>query len=383
MRVVINKNVLQDCLKVLSSSVQKDGEITSSILFKVEEGKLTMKASNNQVYTNIVLTTEDGVEETKGEGVFAVKESRLSKWISNVLDDSIEVGLNGDQVTFKCGSVESPFPSIKDHNQFPSKRFETAYDTSEVISEVSVGTILQSLGFVSPMVSDSISNSDPTGKLKVAQVRDGQLFGTDAKLMALYCCPKLDTGWKIGQEQISPARTYLKRQDDDFQIKIRATDTVFFFEVAPGSFFGFSKQRHDLPVFNGIPDTLVEDDVWSLDKDHLKQAIGALLATADENDKYLKIKVKGTGDTANLLLSMRTYAERKNATVTVPCNRSRGTEDLEFSAAHPLLTKALGSFDEDFHLAYSPQEKYLKFYEETLEGDTKICLMTLREDIVL
>lgn len=381
MKLAIEKEALKDALKVLSSSTKKQpGAITSFVLFKVEDETLTLKASDNFVYTNLVITDEDGLLELSGEGVFTLEEARLSKWISNVIDDRIDIELDGKEVTLRCGSFESPFPCMPPDN-FPSKIFDASYMSAEELSTVEAGVLLDALSFIKGFPASSNSNSDPTGKFQVAQIRGDELQGTDSRMLGIYKSAKLGSEFKIGCEQIGPALAYLKKQSEKAPIRVLQADTFYFFELNEDSYFGFNRPRVDLPRLSNVPTDQIEADVWDIEKSNLKQAIGALRATADPEDNRLRIMITGAGEDARVTLEKRAAMGEKSATVSFGCNRTKSTgQDLAIEASDEFVEKAISSYGETISVAFNNADKYLKFREETEAGDLKVCLMTLRPE---
>lgn len=381
MKLAIEKHALKDALKLLSPSVKKQpGMITSTILFRVEDGALTLKASDIFVYTHFGITDEDGLIEVNGEGVFTVEADRLSNWVDNVIEDRVEITFDGADVVLRCGSFESPFPSEPPEN-FPSKIFDSAHASAEELATVDVGVLLEALSFIKDFPATELSNSDPNGKFQVAQLRDDEFQGTDSRILGIFKSEKLSADFKVNRDQIKPAIKYLKKQSEKAPVRILKSDTFYFFEVSDNSFFGFQGPRVDLPVLSNVPMDQVEDDVFDIKTSNLDSAIGALRATADPDDCHVRIKVTGDGDDGVVTLTKRAAMGKKNATVSFGCARTKSTgKDLTLEASDEFIETALSTYGDEISVAYSESDKYLKFREETPAGDLKVCLMTLRPE---
>lgn len=378
MKVLIEKHALKDALGLLASSVKKQpGAITSYILFYAhKDGQVKLRASDNFVYTNIVLGAADGVREVEGHGEFTVEADRLNKWVSNVPDEVIQISLGEEgEVIFKGGSLESPFPSQPAEN-FPSKVFESARGSAKDLCTVNLGVLLDALGFIKDFPSDSTSNTDPTGKFRVAQLRGDELQGTDSAVLGIFKSASFGADFKIGADQIGPALAYLKRQPEDTEVVLKETDTFYFFETSEDSYFGFVRPRVDLPRLTNVPTGEEEPEIFEVEKAALKSALNALRATADADDNVTAFTV----ESGVLSLSKKAVVGGKTATTRIPCTNSKsaGGAPVRFSVNDAALEKAMSSYGDNFFIAYNEQGSYIKLRELTPAGDTKICLMTLR-----
>jgi hypothetical protein len=381
-KIIVNKKALRAGIKLLSSSTkQQPGVITSSILFQVSENTLTLKASDNFVYTNLVLGPENGLEKCEGEGSFTVEFKNLNKWISNVVDDNVEIETQDDslEVLFKCGSFESPFMS-KDPNNFPSKAFDSARADVSHLTELPNGKLIESLSFVRDFISPTITTTDPTGNFTIAEVRNDNVVATDTITLAYYKHPSLNVPFTIGYDQVTSLLAYLKQQNQDSVVKYSETESFVFLEAEDSSYFGFTKPRQSLPSMDNIPFGLIEDEVFEIETDFLKQAIGALLATANSDDPVVFLTLGGEGGNSSLQLKMKTSAGKNHATVALDCARLKQSSPvLEFAAPHDRILKALASYGDVVKVAFQAGS-YLKFYEDTSDGAVKTCLLTVRPE---
>lgn len=382
-KLIVDKKILRDSVKMLTSSVKaQPGAITSSVLFSVNNNTLTLKASDNFVFTSLELTQDNGLDKVDGTGEFTVDHKNLTKWLANVAENVVEINHDGNSDVFMtCGSVESPFPS-KDPSTFPSQAFEKAFSASENSMQVNVATITDALTFIRDFVSTSTTNADPAGNFTISECQNSFFVGTDTKTLGLYKHDSLTADLKISHSQISAAISYLKQLSPEDSVTVKKTDNFTFIQGTDSSYFGFTKPRQELPSPNGIEFALGENEVMEVNRDELKQAIGALLATADPNDPVLLVKVQGSGEEANIVLVMKTYKGSKPATVSIPCTRVKENIGmLEFTASHELLTKALSSYSDTFSLAYCPQHNYLKLYEVDEHDGIKMSLLSLMPDM--
>lgn len=376
MRIEIERHALRDALALLSSSVKKQpGAITSYILFSVSEDKVRLRASDNFVYTNVVLGAADGVREVVGQGEFTVEADRLAKWVANVTGEYVQVTYEGEsEVVLRSGTYESPFMSQPADN-FPSKVFEASRGEAEEKGEVRVEVLEEALTFIKDFPSDTTSNTDPTGKFRVAQMRGDELQGTNAVVLGVYKSEQLGHAFKIGVEQIGPALAYLKRQPEDTIIRTRETETFYFFEVDAESYFGFVKPRVDLPELKDVPTGQEESEIFEVEKVVLKQALNALRATADPDNTSATFTVEN----GIVTLSKQAVLGDRVARVEIPCTPVKtGGESFKFTANDVTLEKVMSTYGENFTIAYNDTGQYIKLREELPGGGRKVCLMTLR-----
>ena len=380
MRLVVEKDMVLNALKNLKPSVSNDvEEVTSHVLFDVgPENQLTIKGSNNFVYTSLSFGMEDGVIESEGNASFTVDLVKLSKWVKNVMDDDIEFLLEDGKLSARCGSFETPLPTMN-AKEFPSSIFDPEFESSEEISTIMASLFIESITFISKFVSDSTSNSDPTGKFKVAQLRDGEFQGTNSKVLGIFKSDSLGCDIKVGYDQIRPVLSYLKRFSENQEMKITKSDNFFFLSANDGSYFGYVIPRNDLPKLTSIPTELVERDVWNVKKDSVEQAIGALKAVADPEDMNLSIKLEGTDGDSKMTFSKRAALNGNDAVASFGCERIKSSgETLSISVSHDLIENALSSYGDNISIAYNGASNYIKFYEETEVKDLKLCLIALR-----
>lgn len=380
MELVVEKSALKDAISLLAPSTKKkEGMITSCLLFEVEEGLLKMTASDRLVYTQTLLDENGGLVRAEGKARFTIEEARLSQWIGNVLGDEIQFAQEGNSITLSCGTFESPFTS-QDPDRFTANAiYVKQFRDSELLFTTEVVTLLDALSFVKPFVSTREENNDPNGRLKVAQLRDKTLLGTDSRLLAIYDEPSLGDGFKVGHEQLGQVLSFLKRQNEGAPLEVRETDNIFFLKITDDNWFGFAKPSQDLPNMSSLPTDLIEPDVWEVDKSSLRSALGALQATAEATDVHLTTKLSGEGDNAILSMSMRAAKRDIPAHVDLRVNRTKSTDqDLEFICDINALTQVLGAYDGTVTIAYDTNSAYLKFHQKQDTGASKICLMTLR-----
>lgn len=381
MHLVLDKKVLKETLSLMMSSVKKQmGAITSTILFQVEGGTVVLKASDNFVYTNLELNSENGVLEVEGEGRFTIEADRLSAWISNITEDAVTFSIIEEGVLLKSGTFESPFPS-KDPLTFPSKMFDASYQNVQPLFETQVIHLIEALSFVMSFVSTGTSHADPGGRLQNADLNGNSFIGTDGKLLGIYKSTRFNSNLVIGLDQIKPALSYLKKQDPEATVQVLSAENFYFFRISDRSYFGYTRPRHRLPEFKGMSTDLIEPDVFEVNKEHLKNALGALKATSDPDDLTLKVRLVKGNDTDVMYLSMKAAKGKKDASVALECNILKTSEgDIEFSTSHARVEKAIQTYTDNISIAYNGAQSYLKLREQTEDGDVKVCIMTLQLD---
>ena len=110
-------------------------------------------------------------------------------------------------------------------------------------------------------------------------------------MIGFYMDSALDGVLRIGQEQLSQVESFLKRQDSDAPVEVLKGDKLSFLKINDKVWFGFIQPKAQLPMdqLKNIPKDLNEGEIFEVEPSALKAAIGALKATAEDQDSKLKL----------------------------------------------------------------------------------------------
>ena len=383
-KMKIHKDALLEALSLTNLAAKKGtGIISSSTLFVPENGGLTLKASDRRVLSSTKI--EEGPEglisiSGSSQTPFTIESYRLSQWAENIFSDEITLEIDPSDRNVKaiCGDAEAYFRSL-DPQSFPD--FESQYKDAEHEFSCTMGEFSSALGFVKPFVGGANSGSN---KLKVAQLRGNQFFGTNNRILAIYESSSLDAEVKVGKDEINRVLSFIKTQEGDTEMDVLASDNLFFLKTEHGELFGFTKPFGDLPKLQVVPNKLDEPEIWSLNKSELNHAIAALTASASEDDYTLKVEFSASERASNassMTLKMRDAQDKHDATMDVSAvvDKQDTDSDVSFKVNYEFLVSALGLYSgNEVTAAFNEEGKYLKLYEQTEDGDLKICLITLR-----
>lgn len=382
-KLTINKDALLEAMSLTNLATKKGtGIISSSTLFELDDDGVVLKASDRRVLASIKIPEgpEGLIDKDSSGSAFTIESHRLSKWAENVFGDEIELLVDDNKQTVHatCGDAEAYFRSL-DPASFPD--FATQYNDAEHVLTCKVSDFAEPLDFVKKFVAGAASVSD---KLKVAQLRGTRFFGTNSRILSIYQSAVLDSEIKVGKEEINRVLSFFKAQDPESEVDVLESDNLFFLQTEDGSLFGFTKPFGDLPELQSIPNKLDEPEIWTLNKSQISHSIAALSASASEDDYVLNVSIPATERVSanpTMTLSMRDAQDKHDAKMDVGfvVDRNETDEDLSFSINYEYLTDALSLYSgSEVTAAFDAESKYIKFYEETENGDLKICLITLR-----
>jgi DNA polymerase III sliding clamp (beta) subunit (PCNA family) len=370
--------LLQSILDKISLAVKSDiGLITSSALFEVTEDQLIVRGSDRHVMSKLAIP-EDGDDLTlEGEGYFTSEVSRLTQWTDNVFGDTVEMSYEDgeEDVEMVCGKADAHFRTLG-RASFPS--FDKQLEDAESTFTSPARNLIQSMTFVKPFVGESSGSGDPADQFNVAKFQGNSVLGTNTMVLAVYESEHLDSDMRIGKQEMSKVTSFLKKFQGDEQIEVLESSDIYFFKTENGSVFGFTKPISEFPQTSQMPTALVEDEVWTFNRNEMKHSIKALTATADPDDEVLNITVSGTGDDCSMSLSMKDALEKHDSTIEISCNRdSERSDDRDFKINHEFLLESLNLYSgSEVKSAFT--DKYFKLYGKDDEGDVQVCLITLR-----
>jgi|AntDeeMinimDraft_6_1070357.scaffolds.fasta_scaffold06323_2 DNA polymerase III sliding clamp (beta) subunit (PCNA family) len=394
MRFSIRKDTLQKALDVASLAVTKDaGVITSSVLFEIEEGDLTLWSTDRRVMTKVPTTM---VPETlQGEGSFTVEAGRLTQWVKSVFEEEIAVEVDTDGVVMTCGDATGHFVSL-DADAFPD--FKNRLEGKTKLFDSDPTTFINALKFAKPFIGDETSNNATANNFQVAELRGRDMMATDSCILSLFkvttdensdiLADYIESGqkFKVSKDEIKKVIDFLNKTCD-LRFSVSKTD-LFLIESDDGSIFGYSEPLYDLPDIPGIPVDLTEPEIWKLNKKKLQSAVKALTATADPDDVVLEVEVSGAEGVQGVLkLSMKDALEKHDSVFKIPVVREKSSgESVSFKVNHQFLTDPLGLYDdEDVYIGVNAtaeaSTKYVKLHEVTEQGNVRVALITLRLDL--
>lgn len=392
MRFDIEKESLQQAIEVAILAVDtKEQDIRSAFLIEVEEDDgMVIWATNRQMMTKVPLQVREG--SRYGKGKFTVDADRLRKWVKHVVGDVVEVEVEGRSVKMTCGEAVGHFAS-RDPVEFPN--FQNQLHNATKLFSASPESFVDALDFVTPFIGDATSNNDIANNMQVAELRGREMMATNAMSVALFVLEEenesldayvenledpeweKDHAFKIGAREIKNLSAFLKRTCTD-KFVVSKKD-VFIVESDDGSVFGYNTPIYSLPKISGIPKGLDEAEVWQLSKTDLRNAVSGLSATADPMDQSLRISC-GEGD--GLELRMKDALEQHDSTYRIAFNRETSTgEALEFKVNKDLLVQPLSLYSNEMlnlGVSVGTGAKYVKYYEKTESGNTRVCIVTLR-----
>ena len=396
MRFSIEKTNLQSALKVASLAVTKvSGVITSSILFEMDtDGSLVLWATDRRIMVKVPASPVEGT--THGSGSFTVEAGRLSQWVKSVFEDTVDVEVEGATVTMECGKATGHFASL-DSAQFPD--FSDRLEGPEVLFEMHPKKLTEALKFVSPFIGDATTNNATANNFQVTELRGYDMIATDSRSLATFKVgapegednpldfyAEGEGGFKITKDELGKLVKFIEQT---CALSARVSKSgLYVVESDDGSLFGYPQTNLTLPKIGGIPQDLSEPEIWQVNKDRLQNAVNALSATADPDDVVLTVRAEGPeGGEGILTLSMKDALERHESVVEIPFTRTKTTgEKVAFRVNRVYLTNPVSLFDgESVTLAVSAgpeaKVKYVKFFGQTEDGDTRTCLVTLRMDL--
>lgn len=382
MKLVVRKDNLIDRIKkVLSYCTSNDEQnITSHLLFDVDDDGVSVKASDNFVCVSLRMEEGDGFISSEGPMQFTVEEGRLKKWLKNTIGEEVEFQYNEGDLRLKCGDFQTPMPTHQNVGSFPSLAYDGSFEVSTELMTTPVSIVLDAFEFISQFVADDVTKADPTGKFKVAQMRGDEFHGTDSNALGIYKSEMLDCNMKVSFSQLKPLIKYLKYQPKDIEVGVFDGGKFTFLSTDDGSYYGLLTPPNELPNLKNIPTDLIERHIVDVQRSDVEQAIGSLKAISDEEDRDLHVELDG--NTTQVVFSKRSEIDGEMAVSKIPCEWKKSvTENLTMIVPDDLLETAVSEYGEQLSLVYNPAKHYLKLYEKTETEDLKVCLIKLRKQM--
>lgn len=373
MSIEIQRSLLEKELDVLELSSDAEGGRTSQVLVEYDEDEgITLKTTNMRLMTKTHIEPDNEEIELDGSDEFMLNVSKLQQWVKNSLDDSVTLEKESDsEVKVVSSKGEGYFQSL-DPSQFPS--FLQKLEDSDSKFKCRVDDPLSSLSFVEYFARDSSGSS----KYQLAEFDDDSVMGSNGQVITIYESDSIsNSSMKVGADELKDVIRFFKKKDKDKEIEFLDSKDTSFVRVEDGTVFGYTKPVDGLPS-NNAPTDLLEEEQWEISTPSLLQAVRALEATSDADNRVLEISMRGEGEEAELDLSMNNALNTKDSSIEVNSERKIGTSvEKDFRVNIDNFEESLALYSDDtVTLAFKDQ--YIKLHNETEEGDAQVCIIALQ-----
>ncbi len=182
MKIRAQKQIIESILINLQPFLEKKdaSQITSHILFKTEDGKCIIKATDSEIGLKIV--TDNISIET--EGSFTAHGKKLLDIIRILKDDEITLELLDNTLIIKQKHSKFKLPTF-DPNSFPS--FPSINDKPQI--SLDSLSLIQNLKKISPAIDTNNPKFELNGALINIKNNGTDLVGTDTRRLAIATIP--------------------------------------------------------------------------------------------------------------------------------------------------------------------------------------------------
>lgn len=298
MSIKIAKSDFEQAVSVVGNSVARTGlDITSHLIFRVQDGKMTLFSNLNRVFGSCPAVVEvEGPEDQNV--VFTIQATRVAKMLAAVGDGVLTLKLTrtGERVTeveveMDRGSIE--FSSI-DPGMFPfwDDMLAEAKETAIVSADRLSAAFSHAKMFIS-------SDDQKSPHLCVAEFRDGCLFSTDQTAVSTVWVEGMEkSAIRVHAKDLGAVIAFLDKADKT-PVTILEHERAMFIRRADGAIFGetlFNARFPDFPV-----DRDAEDEfTWEIIREEFNADLRLLLAGANDDNIIMTLTPRGN----DLLMSM-------------------------------------------------------------------------------
>lgn len=347
MRIVVSKKSLEIPFRAAEIATASGGDITAYVMFRLKDGRVEILASNQRVtvLAPIAECTVDGEDKP-----FTVEANRLGHFISYMEEDEeVEItNLDDGDIRLKTPTASVELPSL-DPAKFTT--WDGVLAGAVETATVKADRLAKALSHVRNFILDTDTTRP---EIAQAEVRDGVLWATDKKSMALVTVDALSgTGIRIFGKAIPFATKFLGlKADEDVAIlegPDPATYRQMFVRRGDGITMGVVRPPQEFPTFQVNPNE-EPNTVWEIHTGEMMRAIGFISSAAELIDNP---RLRFTFDDGKVVVSVKTVSGKTVAT-TIKAIEHAGTEALSadgFAVDYVYLKKVLALI----------QQKTLKF----------------------
>jgi len=394
MRFEADKVVLEKGLEIAMLAVSnkpKDGLVTTLVRFS--RGPSTETEAVQLFYLtstdNILLTRVPiGVSSAQGSGDFAVEAKRLQAWLGNVDDGVVSLEITDEGLEVSCGRAEGVF-QVFDADLFPSFEVFEGLEDGAVLEDhpglVLTGPVepfTQGLSFVRVAIGTETSNNERANQYQISKFSAGQFFASDTHVIALYNLGEQPgvtygpvTGLKMSKAEVPKVLRFLSLSSVDTFTCIK-TATQYVIMGDDGSLLAFAVPSFELASIPDLSPKILETEVWSVEPEDIKGALGALDAMRAAQDCQLTLEFPAgvLEEPAEVVFSVQDVRGKSTCTVRVPmsCQATERKTPVHLTVHVDWLRMAISKFSRGgLSLGLSlGRTKYIKLHQLNEVGDS-------------
>lgn len=300
--------------RVSAASGTTQEALDSHVVFRVQQGKVTLHTINQQIMASSPLINPD----VEGDGMFTVEAKRLKQWLTAVTSDNIEIQFDKGVVVARADRGKATFPSLDPQNYpfWDSLLVDAA--PAYVISQT---RLVQALQYSKPYIYDQETKSPD---ICVTEIKGGILFATNRSALARV---KLDgmgsSTLRVFGKDVPAILSFLSHAEADEDIQIREHSRAIFFTLADGSQFCESRAQKEFPTLGDMNDAALV--TLRFNAEDIQKGLMFVQSAADWKDTRLTLRC----DDGKVYFKMRNAAIAGSTETAVPAEVQDGSDDMK------------------------------------------------------
>ena len=369
----IKKEALLDNLNLASLAInRREEDITSNFVFKVEDEKLVILATDNTSIAKVKVGKISLEGDDNESFSFTLKAQKVLGLLGTLKKDN-EVEFNFNKADMNVVINETyDFPSL-DPDDFPE--FNSEIEKAESISEIKIDALSNALKYINGFIGN-----DPQGRpeLTIGLIKDNTFLASNGKTFGVYESKDLKAdGFEVSYNVIGNIQKFTKgfetpivvepkdknkdddskdddSKDDDGAVvpskKIKLLKSSNFFIIASPdelNYYGFRKCDYKFPaqkLQTQIEKGKDAETKCKISRVELSEVINRLSFCIDETSNRMSFVLTGDSDEAELEISV-IGSHKRTTTEKMKVSRLSGEEDITFSLNFNHLTKVLPLYD--------------------------------------
>jgi len=311
MRIKTAKQDLEAALQVVNSGLGSGGadDVQTHFVFRVVqndkgEWKSQVLTYNNRLCAGSFFVSQIDRSDTDPVG-FTIEGYRLKELLKPLPDAVITLDFNGTTTTYEGPngdrSMNVQFQSL-DPKKYPY--WDDSVATTKLVATVPAPALRKAFNWARLFVLEEAGRRPD---LSVFECRNGTIYSTNTKTVALVKVPGLDTSTlRVHGADASKILSFLDSVGDE-DVDILESDSALYFRRKDGAVFGESRFTVRFPDNLKMGQIDVDPIWWDLPVADLKNSLQIMNAVITKDDIRLRIK-DGPGDavTMEMLLASGT-----------------------------------------------------------------------------
>lgn len=367
MKITVLTKDLRRALRIVSTTCQESSKDNSShVLFKIEDGGLTLNSSYSKIFSRANVSME---EECTEEFSFTVETKRLKNWLS-VCDEST-VSFTYDpstlEVTASNAMGDVAFIS-KDPTSFPDWSY--LWDDFMMEEVVSCDHLREAVKYIKNFI---YTNDTTRPEFCVAESDQGYLYGTDLQsVVSVNIEGMTSSSLRIHNKTANPLVKFLD-MNKATNVTIYGHPRAYLIMAEDGSLFGEMKvtKPYGGPKHNNVD----AQQTISFSRESFNKAVKHLWSVADWS--LDEISIENLGE--ELQIEVTSTGKKKYKTkIPMTSTKSKGGSDDFISGKIPIsksrMDKILAMYPEDeISIGLLSKNSRCGFlvFDYTLDGETE------------